>query len=136
MAASQDSKSGEAASFSLTREALEQYLSEMEERVIDEKQGAFLHSVVAINQVFRHPDLPGLLNDELKSQMKDLWLKLKAGGMKLNDPPLLFGLPADFAEKDEVDVEDEHVSEYSDELEQGVNGKAETDESQQQEQVQ
>jgi hypothetical protein len=54
--------------------------------------------------MMRLPNAAELFDDELKAQMKDLWIKLKSTGIKLTDPPLLFGLPEDFGKEKEEKV--------------------------------
>lgn len=94
---------------SYSKEELKTYLAEIERKVI-ESNGAYMQSLMAINELLRHPDVPGLLDSELKSQMQDVWIKLKSTGIQLADPPLLFGLPQNFGEvqEEEPTPDEEH----------------------------
>ncbi len=81
-----------------SKDEVRSYLAELEKRVID-SEGAYLHSILALNHLLRLPNAAELIDDKMKAQMKDLWLKLKSTGIKLADPPLLFGLPENFGKE-------------------------------------
>jgi hypothetical protein len=86
----------------ISREDVSNYLAEIGRKLIDSKS-ATLHCMLAINQLLRLPEASQVFTGEVKDQARDLWLKLKANGLQLGDPPLLFGLPADFREIDQDD---------------------------------
>lgn len=88
-----------------TKEDVRAYLADIEQKVI-ESNDAYLHSVLALNQMMRLPNAAELFDDEVKAQMRDLWIKLKSTGIKLTDPPLLFGLPEDFGKEKEEKVQE------------------------------
>ena len=85
-----------------SKKELREYVAEIEKRVV-EKQGADIAALVAINQILRMPNAAELIDGELKGQIKDLWIKLKASGVNVEDPPMLFGLPANFQEDEDAD---------------------------------
>ena len=92
---------------SLNKEQIKAYLVDIESRVINSDE-AYMHSVIALNQLLRLPNAESVIDGELKEQMHDLWVKLKSHGVQLGDPPLLFGLPEDFrAEDEEIIIDDE-----------------------------
>lgn len=93
-----------------TREEVQAFLDDIGEKVIASNEG-YIHSVVALNQLLRLPNAEELFDDDLKAQMRDLWIKLKSLGIQLNDPPLLFGLPEDFGKEEEVKDEEEEEGE-------------------------
>lgn len=93
-----------------SKEELKAYLADIERKLV-ESNGAYMHSLVALNEILRHPDVPALLDPELKSQMQDIWIKLKSTGIQLAEPPLLFGLPQDFAKEQEEISEEEEAEE-------------------------
>ena len=82
-----------------TREDVQAFLSEIAERVIS-SNNAYLHSVLALDHLLREPNAAELFDGDLKEQARDLWVKLKATGLQLNDPPVLFGIPEDFINGD------------------------------------
>lgn len=86
-----------------SKKELREYVANIEKRVV-EKAGADIAALVAINHILRMPNVEELVDPEIKSQIKDLWIKLKATGITVEDPPLLFGLPATFS--DDEDSED------------------------------
>ena len=85
-----------------TKEELQAFLADIEEKVVESNE-AYLHSIVALNELLSLPNAADLLDDELRSRVKDLWIKLKSSGVHLNDPPLLFGLPENFGKEEEED---------------------------------
>lgn len=93
-------KEGEERRKSYTREELQAYLTDIEEKVIDSDE-AYLHSVIAINELLNLPNADEIFDEELKGRVRDLWIKLKSTGVHLNDPPLLFGLPENFGQEEE-----------------------------------
>ena len=97
--------SGKSEAAKITKQQVKAYLADIEKKVID-REGADMASLVAINDLLNLPNAQDLLDDQLRTQLKDLWIKLKAGGIQVDDPPLLFGLPEGFGEE-EVEEEEE-----------------------------
>ncbi len=89
----------------LTKDQIKSYLVDIESKVIN-AEGAHMHSVIALNQILRLPNIESVMDKELKEQMRDLWVKLKSHGIQLSDPPLLFGLPSDFTAEEEAVIVD------------------------------
>ena len=75
---------------SLKREDLVAYLNDISQKVL-ETDSSTMHSMIALDQILRLPNIDKLLDDELKAQAKDLWTKLKLSGLNINDAPILFG---------------------------------------------
>ncbi len=90
-----------------TRADIAQFLSEIARSVVSTNT-TYMHSMLALNQILRLPYAPEILDQDLKDQMRDLWLKVKSSGLQLVDPPLLFGdgveIPLDY------DLADHNVS--------------------------
>ena len=65
--------------------------------------GADINQLVVDQVNAGQEPFPGeaMLDEKLKEQMHDLWIKLKSLGVQLSDPPLLFGLPANFGHESE-----------------------------------
>ena len=84
---------------SATRDSLADYIQEISSRT-QLPEESMIHSVIAINQILSRQETVELLDEELKSQLRETWLKLKAFGIQLQDPPLLFGLPEDFMKEE------------------------------------
>jgi hypothetical protein len=78
-----------------TREDLKSLLERISSEMV-EREDVYLHSMLALDRIFRLPQADELLDEELKQQARDLWTKVKSKGVNLEDPPLLFGLPKDF----------------------------------------
>lgn len=76
----------------LTREAIVELLGELSKRVI-ESDRCSVHCMLALNHILTHADFERVLDDDLRQQVKDIWLKLKATGIVLADPPVVFGYP-------------------------------------------
>lgn len=85
----------------LSRTEVAAYLTDIAKKILDTKSSN-LHSMLALNDLLRQPNANELFTGELKDQAKDIWLKLKSTGLQVNDPPILFGLPADFPTEDGV----------------------------------
>ena len=85
-----------------SKEEIQAYLTELEKRVI-ESEGSYLHSILALDKLLRLPNAEEVIDEQMKSQMRDLWIKLKSSGIKLADPPLLFGLPENFGKEPVVE---------------------------------
>jgi hypothetical protein len=96
----------------LTEQETKDFLAEIEKRLVA-RDGSELAAMVALNQILKAPNAFQLLQGDLKEQIKDLWLKLKASGLTLEDPPILFGLPANFSQLEEG----EEVEEKEEKLE-------------------
>jgi hypothetical protein len=93
-----------------SKEEVKSYLADIERKLV-ESSGAYMHSLVALNEILRHPDVPAILDQELKSQLQDIWIKLKSTGIQLADPPLLFGLPPEFAKEQQETSDQEEAEE-------------------------
>ena len=76
----------------LTRESVGELLGELSKRVI-ESDRCSVHCMLALNHILTHPDFEKILDDDLRQQVKDIWLKLKSTGIVLADPPVVFGYP-------------------------------------------
>ena len=74
-----------------TRKDLQEFLDAIARECVTGSAG-YIHSMFALNKLLRLPNATDLFDEKLKSQAKDLWLKLKSTGLQLNDPPLLFGI--------------------------------------------
>lgn len=78
-----------------TKDEVVAFVKEIELKLVG-ATGANLHSIVALNKIFRAANINEVLDNELKERIKDLWIKLKSTGIQLIDPPIIFGLPKDF----------------------------------------
>lgn len=75
-----------------TREEVESFLADIANKVV-ESQGSYLHSVLALNHLMQSTNAHEIFDENLKQQARDLWLKIRASGFQLTNPPLLFGVP-------------------------------------------
>lgn len=75
-----------------TKEEVKMFLSDLRERSL-ETNGGMLHILISLNQMLRSPNANELFTEDLKTQARELWAKLKTAGVQLSDPPLLFGYP-------------------------------------------
>ena len=89
------SKKSEAQVTTMSKDDVAAFLVDIEKTVL-ERDGADMSSLVAINHLLNLPNAETLFDEGLKTQLKDIWIKLKASGIEVEDPPLLFGLPEDF----------------------------------------
>ncbi len=75
-----------------SKEEIERFVADIGRRVVD-SNAAYMHSLLALNHILRQPNLPEVIDDELRDQMKDIWVKLmKSTGLQLVNPPILFGI--------------------------------------------
>lgn len=88
----------------MNKEDVRNYIADIE-KMVAARSGADMASLIALNELLSHPQAHQIFDDELKSQVKDLWISLKSYGVEVDDPPLLFGLPAGFGEDDSEEVE-------------------------------
>ena len=91
-----------------TKKDVQAFLDEMSKQ-ISEGKSAYVHSMLALNRVITLPNANELFTEDLKAQAKELWLKVKATGLQLGEPPFLFGQPQFRDEKtvSEIDGGDE-----------------------------
>jgi len=75
-----------------TKKELAEFLEKIAENVIDQDK-SYIHSMLALDRVFRQPNAEKLLDENLKEQARDLWLQIKSTGIQITDPPILFGIP-------------------------------------------
>lgn len=75
---------------SMTKKEVKAYLAELTEK-LSEEELPHLHTLVALDRVFRLPNAREIFDEELTGQAKQLWNQLKSSGIDLADPPLLFG---------------------------------------------
>ena len=88
-----------------TKAELESFVGDIARRVVD-SNSAYLHSFLALNQVLRQPEIAHILDDELREQMKDIWVKLmKSTGLQMENPPILFGVRDGLVQWDQERVE-------------------------------
>ena len=70
---------------------------------IKEKLGSHaappIHAVTAIQHVFNLPGIYELLDKSNRELAREIWIKLKHGGLQLKNPPMLFGAEEVIAEQ-------------------------------------
>lgn len=81
--------SGETAP-SVSREEIVELIAEISRRVVESDRSS-MHCMLALNHLLNHPNIGAVLTDDLRGQIKDLWVKLKSTGIVLADPPIIFG---------------------------------------------
>lgn len=75
-----------------TREEVAEFLRNLSGKPLD-RDGLYLHCLIGLNHLLSLPNVNELFDEELKTEARDLWKKIKARGLELVDPPLLFGQP-------------------------------------------
>jgi len=80
----------------LTKESLAEYIQDISQKSLTPEE-SLIHCVISLNQILADEETSALLNEDMKSQLREIWLKLKSAGIQLVDPPALFGLPEDFS---------------------------------------
>jgi len=60
-----------------------------------------MHALSALNTVLRLRDAKKLFDEKLKERTRKLWLRIKASGVQLLDPPLLFDNADEYLESEE-----------------------------------
>lgn len=73
-----------------TSEDLKGFLRNVLDKMSDD-QAAPVYSLAVMNHLLNLPDIYTLLDNENKELARDIWLRLKASGVQLRNPPLLFG---------------------------------------------
>lgn len=89
----------------LNKKQVRAYIADIESKVAAD-QGADMASLIALNHLLTMPNAEKVLDEDLRRQLKDLWQRLKAKGVQLDDPPLLFGLPEGFGEEEAEEEEE------------------------------
>ena len=87
-----------------TKKEVQAFLDEMSKQ-IEEGNNAYVHSMLALNKVITLPNADDLFTADLKAKAKELWIKVKATGLQLGEPPFLFGLPEVSDESTASDIE-------------------------------
>lgn len=98
----------------LSKEEIAAFIKDIEQK-ISKNSEAHLHSLIALNKIMRAPNIDTVMDKKLKDKIKVLWGKLKAAGVNLADPPLIFGLPQNFSTAKKDEEESEYLTEYADE---------------------
>lgn len=83
------SSAEEAGVFAMAPEEVLEFVTDLEQRVMSE-DNAVIHVMLSLNRILRIPNAEEVFDDELKGRCRDLWTKVKASGLKVADPPLLF----------------------------------------------
>lgn len=86
-----------------TKKELQAFISDVSAQVVDHNLPS-IHTMLALDHALRIANVRDILDEEMKSQARDLWTKVKSSGLHLSDPPLLFGYPPLPAE-DEADAD-------------------------------
>ncbi|MBL7661701.1 hypothetical protein JNK13_03005 [bacterium] len=76
----------------MTKDEIKTYLTEIETQLTG-NQLPSIHALLALDGVFRLPNAHEMLDEEVKTHAKNVWNKVKAAGLHLEDPPILFGFP-------------------------------------------
>ena len=98
----------------VSKEEILAFVKDIESR-ISKNSEAHLHSLLGLNKIMRASNIDTVMDKKLKERLKAVWLKLKAAGVTLVDPPLIFGLPQNFSTSQSVEDEPEYLPEYADE---------------------
>lgn len=72
-----------------TTAELKQYLSNILDK-IKEDAAAPIYASSAMNYIVNIPEIYTLLDNESREIARDIWLRLKQGGLQVKNPPLLF----------------------------------------------
>ena len=75
----------------ITKKELKQLLDDLEDRLKTDSMPS-IHAMLVLNSILRLPDGGSQLDAKMKTRVKDIWLKLKASGLELENPPLIFGI--------------------------------------------
>lgn len=75
-----------------TKDELRSFISDIESQVVEHDIPG-VHTMLALNDILRSANAHELMDEEMKGHLRDLWLKVKATGLELLDPPALFGAP-------------------------------------------
>lgn len=86
-----------------SKSELQAFMSDVAAQVVDHNLPS-IHTMLALDHALRLANVREILDEDLKAQARDLWAKVKASGLHLSDPPILFGYPP--LEEDEQDETD------------------------------
>ena len=87
---------------SMTREQVASFLAEINRQIVEHNLPP-IHTLLALNNILSQSNAHELLDEELKTQARDIWVKIKATGVHLIDPPSLFGINAPVESEDQTD---------------------------------
>ncbi len=90
MAKAKDNKKSDEKTY--TKKELQAFMSDVSAQVADHNLPS-IHTMIALDHALRVANVRDILDEDLKSQARDLWAKVKSSGLHLSDPPLLFGYP-------------------------------------------
>jgi hypothetical protein len=72
-----------------TPDDLKTFLRTVLDKMSDD-QSAPVYSLSLMNHLMNRPDMYRLFDKESKELARDLWLRLKASGVQIRNPPFLF----------------------------------------------
>ena len=70
-------------------EDLKNFLLNIKDKISEDSNNS-IYALTALNYALNLPTINIILNSETKELARDIWLNLKAGGVQLKNPPLLF----------------------------------------------
>ena len=73
----------------VTRDEVAAFLADINRQIVENNLPP-IHTLLALNNILSQSNAHQLLDEELKTQARDIWLKIKATGVHLIDPPFLF----------------------------------------------
>jgi uncharacterized protein (DUF608 family) len=74
-----------------TKEELKTFLHNIYDKLTD-GTAAPIYCLTAINHALSSGDIYSMLDEESKELARNIWLRLKAAGMQVRNPPVLFGI--------------------------------------------
>ena len=81
----------------VTKADVRAFLAEIAAQVASGKAPT-VHTMLALNGMFRLPNAREIFDEELRKEAQDLWMKIKSSGLQVLDPPLIFGEPSNNSE--------------------------------------
>ncbi|HMO17785.1 MAG TPA: hypothetical protein PKA63_07215 [Oligoflexia bacterium] len=100
-AAPKKSKGGDGLSVDAGKEALREYIEDISQRASTPDE-SLIHCVIAVNQILSDQESVALLDEPLKSRLREIWANFQSAGIQLTPPPILFGLPENLFVQDEA----------------------------------
>lgn len=71
-------------------EDLKRFLTVIRDKMADDSS-APIYSAAVMNYLFNSPSTFSFFTSEVKEVAQEVWIKLKAKGLQVRNPPLLFG---------------------------------------------
>jgi len=83
------------------KEALQEYVQDIAAKASTPDE-SLIHCVIAVNQILSDQESVAMLDEGMKTQLREIWGHFQTAGIQLTPPPILFGLPENLFVQDKA----------------------------------